>query len=207
MGQKLNPFYKLPKTEMPINITSGLKETFDSVEKTLSDTCELALEQPIPGKQLVLMTDVKFRSAGYAVMIEDNLDQKIQSKRKTYAPVAFGSKISSTAQHTKLIYSKEFSAIFTAFLEFAHILWETTKPTIVLTDNKSFKRFFQTKAIPPAIWNACDYVLQIIFKKAHIADSVNTTAEFLSTPPGWNSKLRRRYVYKSGKIYKQYQLR
>ena len=67
-----------------------------------------------------------------------------------------------------------------AFLEFAHILWEATKPTIVLTDNKSVTRFFQTKAIPPALWNACDYVLQFNFKIAHIAGSVNTAADFLS---------------------------
>ena len=87
MVQKLNPFYKLLKTEVPINITSELKETFDSVNKALSDACELALKQPIPGKQLVLMTDASFRSAGYALMIEDNPDQKIQSKRKTYAPL------------------------------------------------------------------------------------------------------------------------
>ena len=67
-----------------------------------------------------------------------------------------------------------------AFLEFAHFLWEATKPTIVLTDNKSVTRFFQTKAIPPALWNACDYVLQFNSKIAHIAGSVNTAAEFLS---------------------------
>ena len=68
-----------------------------------------------------------------------------------------------------------------AFLEFAHILWEATKPTIVLTDNKSVNRFFQTKAIPPALWNAGDYVLQFNFKIAHIvAGSVNTAADFLS---------------------------
>ena len=66
-----------------------------------------------------------------------------------------------------------------AILEFAHILWEATKPTIVLTDNKSVTRFFQTKAIPPALWNACDYVLQFNFKIAHIAGSVNTAADFL----------------------------
>ena len=78
------------------------------------------------------------------------------------------------------IYSKEFLAIYMAFLEFAHILWEATKPTIVLTDNKSVTRFFQTKAIPPALWNACDYVLQFNFKIAHIAGSVNTAADFLS---------------------------
>ena len=98
MAEKLNPFYKLLKTEVPINTTSELKETFDSVNKALSDACELALRQPIPGKQIVLMTDASFRSAGYALMVEDNPDQKIQSKRKTYAPVAFGSKIFSPAQ-------------------------------------------------------------------------------------------------------------
>ena len=67
-----------------------------------------------------------------------------------------------------------------AFLEFAHILCEATKPTIVLTDNKSVTRFFHTKAIPPALWNECDYVLPFNFTIAHIAGSVNTAADFLS---------------------------
>ena len=40
--------------------------------------------------------------------------------------------------------------------------------------------FFQTKAIPPPLWNACDYVLQFNFKIAHITGSVNTAADFLS---------------------------
>ena len=79
MAQKLNPFFKLLKAEVPINITSELKETFDSVNRALSDACELALKQPIPGKQLVLMTDAGFASAGYALIVEDNPDQKIQS--------------------------------------------------------------------------------------------------------------------------------
>ena len=179
-AEKLNLFYKFLKAEVPINITSELKETFDSVNKALSDACQLALKQPIPGKQLVLMTDASFRSAGYALMIEDNPDQKIQSKRKTYAPVAFGSKILSPAQLKMSIYSKDFLVIYMAFLEFAHVLWETTKPTIVLTDNKSVTRFFQTKANPPSLWNACDYVLQFNFKIAHLAGSVNTAAGLLS---------------------------
>ena len=57
---------------------SELKEIFDSVNKALSDGCQLALKQPIPGKQLVLMTVVSFGSAGCALMIEDNPDQKKQ---------------------------------------------------------------------------------------------------------------------------------
>ena len=180
MAEKLHLFYKLLKTAVPINITSEFKEIFDSVNKALSDARELALKQPIPGKQLVLMTDASFRSAGYALMIEDNPNQKIQSKRKTYAPVAFGSKVFSPAQLKMSIYSKEILAIYMAFFEFAQILWEATKPTIVLTDNNSVTCFFQTKAIPPALWNACDYVLQFNFKIAHFAGSVNTAADFLS---------------------------
>ena len=180
MAEKLNPFYKLLKAEVPIYVTSELKETFDSVNKALSDACQLALKQPIPGKQLVLMTDASFRSAGYALKIEDNPDLKIQSKRKSYAPVAFGSKIFYPAQLNMSIYSKEFLAIYMAFLEFPHILWDATKPTIVLTDNKSVTRFFQTKAIPTSLWNASDYVLQFNFKTAHIAGSVNTAADLIS---------------------------
>ena len=94
MAEKLNPFYKFLKAEVPINITSELKETFDSANKALIDACKLALKQPIPVK-IVLMTDASYRSAGYGLMIEDNQDQKIQLKRKTYAPVAFRSKVFS----------------------------------------------------------------------------------------------------------------
>ena len=149
------------------------------MNKALSDACQLALKQPIPGRQLVLMTDASFKSAGYALMIEDNPDQKIPSK-KTYAPVAFGSKVFSPAQLEMSIYSKEILAFYMAFPELAHILWETSKPTIALTDNKSVTQFFQTKAISPSLWNACDYVVQFNFKIAHIAGSINTAADFLS---------------------------
>ena len=104
MAEKLNPFYRLLEAEVPINITSDLKETFDSVNKALTDACELALKQPIRRTQLVLLTDASFRSAVSALMIEDNPDQKIQSKRKTYAPVAFGPKTFSPAKLKMSIY-------------------------------------------------------------------------------------------------------
>ena len=50
IAEKLNPFYKILKSEISINITSELKETFDSVNKALNDACQLALKQSIPGK-------------------------------------------------------------------------------------------------------------------------------------------------------------
>ena len=78
------------------------------------------------------------------------------------------------------IYAKEFLAIFFAFKEFGHIFWGTPKPMIILTDNKSVPRFFQTKIIPPTLWNACDYVIQFNFKIAHIPGKNNTAADYLS---------------------------
>ena len=94
--------------------------------------------------------------------------------------VAFGSKTFSPAQLKLSIYSKEVLAIYMAFLEFVHILWESTKATIVLTDNKLVKRFFQTKVILPELWNACEYVLQFNFKITHLAGSIKIAADFLS---------------------------
>ena len=67
-----------------------------------------------------------------------------------------------------------------AFKEFGHIFWGATKPVIIMTDSKSVTRFFQTKMIPPPLWNACDFVLQFNFTIAHIPGKMNTAADFLS---------------------------
>ena len=149
MAEKFNPFYKLLKTEVPINVTSELKETFDSVNKVLNDACQLALKQHNPEKQLVLMTDASLRSAGYALMTEDNPDQIIESKLKTYTPVAFRSKLLSPRQLKMSVFSNEFLAIYMETVEFGHILWEAINPTIVLTDNKSVTSFFQINLFRP----------------------------------------------------------
>ena len=125
MAEKLSPFYKLLKAEVPINITSEIKDTFDSVNKALNNAGELALKHPIAGILVVLMTDASL-SAGYALMIEDNPDQKIQSKLKKYAPVKFGSEIFSTAQPNMSIYSKRTLGNLHGILEYAHIFWEAT---------------------------------------------------------------------------------
>ena len=91
-------------------------------------------------------------------MIEENEERKMLSKRKTIAPVAFGSRVFSPAQLKTSIYCKKFLAIYNAFLEYSHILLETTIPTLVLTDNRSVTQFFQAKTTPPALWNASDSI-------------------------------------------------
>ena len=124
------------------------------------------------------MTDASFRASGYALMIEEN-ERKLLSQRKTFAP-AFGSRVFSPAQLKMSICYNEFLVIYHVFLEYSHILWETTIPTLVLTDNRSVTRFFQTETTPPALWNACDYVLQFKFRIMHVAGSQNTAADFLA---------------------------
>ena len=149
-------------------VTPELLEQFTEINKALDRCCELALKQPLPNKQKALMTDASFSAAGYAVLIEDDPMEKYSSTRNAFAPVAFGSKTFSPAQLKMCIYAKEFLAIFFAFKEFGHIFWGNPTPVIILTDNKSVTRFFQTKIIPPMLWNACDYVIQFSFTIAHI---------------------------------------
>ena len=83
--------------------------------------------------------------------------------------MAFGLKNFSPAQFKMSIYSNEVSAIYIKI-----------KSITNLTVNISVTRFNQTKAIPPALWAAYDYMLQSNFKKAVIFRSVNTAADFLS---------------------------
>ena len=91
-----------------------------------------------------------------------------------------------------------------AILKFAYISREEVKPTKVLTDNRSVTRFFGAKAIQPSLWNVCNYVLQIKFKKAHIVRLFNTAADFVSR---LEPKVTRRSVSKSEKSYDQHPLR
>ena len=161
-------------------VTPDLLDKFSEINKALDRCCKLALKQPLPNKQIALMTDASFTATGYAVLIEDDPLEKYTSTRKAYAPVAYGSKTFSPAQLKMSIYAKEFLAIFFAFKEFGHIFWGTPKPVIILTDNRSVTQIFQTKIIPPSLWNACDYVFQFNFTFAHIPGKNNTAADYLS---------------------------
>ena len=180
LSERLAPFYKMLKSDEKVLVSKELVQQFEEINKALDKCCDLALQQPIPNKQIALMTDASFGAAGYAVLIEDDPNQKFTSLRKSYAPVAYGSKTFTPAQIKMSIYAKEFLAIYFAFKEFGHIFWGAPKPVIILTDNKAVTRFFQTKIIPPALWNACDYVIQVNFVIAHIPGAQNTAADYLS---------------------------
>ena len=49
---------------------------FRELNEALDRCCKLAIRQPLLGKQLLFMTDASFQAAGYAVLIEDDPNQK-----------------------------------------------------------------------------------------------------------------------------------
>ena len=180
LSEKIALIHDLIKADKPIKITNEIMNSFTSINKSLDNACGLWLKQPMPNRQYVLMADANFKNAGYALMNEENAEEKITSVRKTYAPMAFGSKMFSPSQIKMSIYAKDFLAIYFAFMEYSHILWESTKTVVVLRDNKSVTQFFQTKIIAPALWNACDFVLRFHFTIAQVPGKMNTAADFLS---------------------------
>ena len=88
LSEKLTPFFKLLKNDEKVLVTPDLLEKFTDINKALDRCCELALKQPLPNKQIALMTDASFMAAGYAVLIEDDPQEKYTSTRKAFAPVA-----------------------------------------------------------------------------------------------------------------------
>ena len=181
-SERLAPFYKMLKSAKKVLVSKELVQQFEEINKALDNCSDLALQQPIPNKRIVLLTDASFGAAGYAVLIEDDPNQKFSSLRRSYAPVAYGSKTFTPAQTKMSICATEFLAIYFAFKEIGHIFWGALKPVIILTDNKAVTRFFQTKIVPPALWSPCDYVIRIRFSFviAHIPGAQNTAAVYLS---------------------------
>ena len=108
------------------------------------------------------MTDASFSAAGYALLTEDDPEQNYTSLRKAYAPIAYGSKTFTPSQLKMSKYAKEFLSKYSAFKEFGHIFSGATQLIIILTDNKAVTKFFQTKIVPPPLWNPCHYYNCII---------------------------------------------
>ena len=183
LAKRLTPLFQLLKTtdaKAKIPITAGIMKEFREINESLDRCCQLAMRQPLPGKQMVLMTDAICQAGAYAVLMENDPNQRYSSTRITYAPIANGSKTYSPSQIKISIYSKEFLPNYMAFKEFGNKFWGATKPVITMTDSKSVTTLFQTKMITPPLWNACDFVLQFNFTIAHIAGKMNTAADFLS---------------------------
>ena len=98
MSERLAPFYKMLKSDEKVLESKKLVQQFEEIKTALDKCCDLALQQPIPNKQFALISDASFGAARYAVFIENDPNQDFTSLRKTYAPVAYGSKTFTPAQ-------------------------------------------------------------------------------------------------------------
>ena len=57
LSEKLTPFFKFLKNDEKVLVTPDLLEKLADINKALDRCCELALKQPLPNKQIALMTD------------------------------------------------------------------------------------------------------------------------------------------------------
>jgi hypothetical protein len=183
LAETLLPFYKLLRDTSEFLITEEHHTAMEKLTTGLKNACEMTLRLPMADKQYVIMADASWHAAGYVLMIEDYTKNEKGKEVRTYAPVAFGSKTFAPAQVKYSIYAKEFLAVSFAFDAFAHAIWGSSKPVLVLTDNKSLTRFFQAKSIPAALWNCVDQVLSFKFEIGHIPGKANLAADYLSRIP------------------------
>ena len=142
MGKKLLPFYPLLLSEKELKLTEEQFESTNQMRKDLEQACNMSLRLPKANAQYVILTDASFYAAVYVLMIEDYLCDQSSITFKTYVPVLFESKLFTPTYLKLSVYAKEFLAIHFEFDTFAHILWESTKPVLAVTDNKSLTKFF-----------------------------------------------------------------
>ena len=179
LAEKLVPLYKLLQKDVKFELTQIHKDAMFGINENLANAAKMSLRLPLRNKQLVIMCDASEHAAGYVLLIED-YSKRNDGPTKSSAPVAFGSQRFTEGQMSLTMYAKEFLAMHFAFDEFAHILRGVKKLTIVMTDHRALTRFFQSKRIPPKLWNYCDQALHFDIVLAHVPGVENPAADYLS---------------------------
>ena len=70
LSECLHRFYKVLKGDEKVLVSKELVQKFDEFNKALDKCCDVALQQPLPNKQIALLTDASFAAAVFAVRIE-----------------------------------------------------------------------------------------------------------------------------------------
>ena len=78
-SERLAPFYKMLKSDEKVIVLKELVQQFKEINRALDKCCDLALQQPIPNKQIAVMTDASFGAAGYTILTVDDPNQKFTS--------------------------------------------------------------------------------------------------------------------------------
>ena len=180
LGEKLIPFYRLLRKDIAFQTNEEHQKSLEVLKHDLIQATDITLRLPKPGLQYVILCDASYHGTGFVLMVEDYVKTDNKGEMKTYAPVSFGSRLFNTAQLKFSIYYKEFLALYFALDHFSHFIWGSSKPVIILTDNRSLTQFFQAKTIPPSVWNFLDRVMSFNIIIAHIPGKANYAADFLS---------------------------
>ena len=183
LGEKLMSIYKLLKKDAVIETTEEHVKALEVIKKNLMEATNVTLQLTKPGLQYVILCDASYHGTGFVLMVEDYVNERKHTgkkEKKTYALVSFGSHLFNATQLKFSIYYKEFLALYYALDYFSHNIWGTSKQLIILTDNKSLTQFFQSKVIPPSLWNCLDRILAFNIVIAHIPGRANYAADFLS---------------------------
>ena len=173
-------FYKLLKKDAVIETTEEHVNALEVIKKDLMEATNVTLRLPKPGLQYVILCDASYQGAGFVLMVEDYVNETGKKEKKTCAPVSFGSHLFNATQLKFSIYYKEFLGLYSALDYFSHYIWGSSKQVIILTDNKSLTQFFQSKVIPPSLWNCLDRILAFNIVIAQIPGRANYAADFLS---------------------------
>ncbi len=182
LSAHLKPFYMLLRSNTDFITTTAHQEALDELKFCLKKACERTLRIPQKDLQYVILADASPYAAGFVLLIEDYCDADNKSKRmKSYAPVAFGSRLFKPAELKLSMFCKEFLASAYALETFQPHIWGTTKKQVILlTDNKSVTRFFQAKTLPPTLWSKAEYFMSFNLILGHIPGKANLSADYLS---------------------------
>ena len=180
LGEKIILFYQKLRKHPKIEATEKHNKNLEILKNDLVEATKMSLRLSKPGMRYALLCDASYYETGLVLMLEDYVEEPNAKSKKTFAPVAFGSDLFNTAQLKFSIYYKKFLALYYALDHFAHYLWCSSHPIMVLSDNKSLTQFFQSKTIPPTLWNFIDRVLSFNLVIAHKPGSANHADKFLS---------------------------
>ena len=92
ISEGLTPFFELLKENSKFYVPTNFVEDFTNLNKILDNSCQLALTQPLRSKQLIVLSDASFTAAGYAIMIEDDPNQKYNPNAKHMHPLRLAQK-------------------------------------------------------------------------------------------------------------------
>ena len=118
-----------------------------------------------------------FQAVGYAVLIEDDPNQKYTSTGETYALIVYSSKNYIPSQNETSIYAKEFYTIYLAFKDFRHVFWEHSSQWLswqTVNQEPTFSNKNGSSTVKECLW----FCIAIQYHHSTHSGKMSTPADF-----------------------------